>query len=47
VFKQAAEPVYAWFAENIEDGEKWLSLLQDEAGKAQEANEADYALDVN
>ena len=46
-FKTAAEPVYEWFSTSIEDGEKWLTLLQDEAGKAQAANEADYALDLN
>lgn len=34
-FKAAAEPVYAWFSENIEDGEKWLTLLQDEAAAAE------------
>ena len=46
-FKTAAEPVYEWFSSSIEGGDRWLTLLQDEASKAQEANEADYALDIN
>ena len=44
-FAAAAEPVYAWFGENIENGEKWLTLLRDAAAEAEsaiaEANESD------
>jgi len=41
-FADAAEPVYTWFAENVEDGKKWLNLLQDEAKKAEAAIAKDY-----
>ncbi len=46
-FKAAAEPVYAWFAENIEDGQRWVDLLQSEADAASAANEAAYEMDLN
>ena len=46
-FQSAAEPVYDWFAENIEGGQKWLDLLRSEADKATAANEAAYEMDLN
>ena len=46
-FAAAAEPVYGWFAENIEGGQKWLDLLRSEAEKATEAAEAAYEMDLN
>lgn len=46
-FQAAAEPVYAWFSENIEDGDKWLSLLRDEATRAQDDVMKAYESDLN
>jgi len=46
-FARAVEPVYTWFTESVEDGGKWLDLLQDEASKEREANAAAYEIDIN
>ena len=46
-FQTAAEPVYDWFAENIEGGQRWLDLLRSEADRATAANEAAYEMDLN
>ncbi|GGX71231.1 TRAP transporter substrate-binding protein [Saccharospirillum salsuginis] len=45
-FREAAAPVYTWFQENIEDGEKWYNLLASEAEEAEEAIEAQYEQDL-
>ncbi|MHA7879728.1 MAG: TRAP transporter substrate-binding protein [Saccharospirillum sp.] len=45
-FRQAAEPVYTWFQENIEDGEMWFNLLASEAAEAEAMIEAQYELDL-
>ena len=46
-FAAAAEPVYDWFAENIEGGQRWLDLIRSEADKAVQASEAAYEMDLN
>jgi len=46
-FKAAAEPVYTWFSENIDNGDEWLGLLQSEAEKAQAEIDAAYESDLN
>lgn len=45
-FREAAAPVYTWFQENIEDGEKWYDLLASEAEKAENMIEAQYEQDL-
>lgn len=45
-FKAAAEPVYAWFSENVESGQKYYDLLVSEAAKAEAAVDAQYAQDL-
>lgn len=45
-FAKAAEPVYAWFQENVEDGEKWYKLLDSEARKAEDEINAAYSADI-
>ncbi len=46
-FKAAAEPVYSWFANNVQDGQKWLDLLNESAAAAEKDIEAAYASDLN
>lgn len=46
-FADAAKPVYAWFKDNIEDGEKWFNLLNDAAQKAEQKVQTDYDADLN
>lgn len=45
-FKAAAEPVYAWFNNNVKDGEKWFNLLSASASSAEKEIEAAYASDL-
>lgn len=45
-FAKAAAPVYDWFKENVEDGEKWYNLLNDAAQKAEQKVAAEYAADL-
>lgn len=46
-FAKAAEPVYGWFKDNIEDGDKWFTLLDTEAKKAEQRVQAEYNMDLN
>jgi TRAP-type C4-dicarboxylate transport system substrate-binding protein len=45
-FAKAAAPVYDWFKENVEDGEKWYNLLNDAAQEAEQKVAAEYAADL-
>jgi len=45
-FAETAKPVYEWFQNNVEDGEKWYRLLDSEAQKAEEMIEASYEKDL-
>jgi len=45
-FKESAEPVYAWFKDNIKDGDKWFDLLSKSASTAENKIAKDYALDL-
>jgi len=45
-FKKSAEPVYAWFKDNIKDGDKWFDLLSKSASTAENKIAKDYALDL-
>lgn len=46
-FREAAQPVYSWFQENIEDGERWFDLLASEAEAAEAAIEESYEEDLH
>ncbi|MFT2098335.1 TRAP transporter substrate-binding protein DctP [Marinomonas sp. 2405UD66-6] len=46
-FAKAAEPVYSWFKESIEDGDKWFNLLSDAAKQAEQKVEAEYESDLH
>lgn len=45
-FAEAAEPVYTWFSENVEDGEFWYNLLDSEAQAAEEMIAEQYEEDL-
>ena len=45
-FAEAAKPVYTWFQENIEDGEKWYNLLNDAAKEAEKKIASEYDADL-
>ncbi|WP_236037343.1 TRAP transporter substrate-binding protein [Marinomonas vulgaris] len=46
-FKASAEPVYDWFKENVEGGEKWFNLLSASAQQAQQEIAVEYEKDLN
>lgn len=46
-FAKAAEPVYDWFKTNIEDGDKWFTLLDTAAKEAEQKVQAEYVSDLN
>ena len=46
-FRTAAEPVYAWFGENVEEGERWLTLFEEAAQQAADDIEKDNESDLN
>lgn len=46
-FAKAAEPVYSWFKENIQDGDRWFNLLNDAAKQAEQKVEAEYKSDLH
>ncbi|RKF14302.1 C4-dicarboxylate ABC transporter substrate-binding protein [Alginatibacterium sediminis] len=47
MFKDSAAPVYEWFKTSVKDGEKWITLLNDEAAKAEADIDKAYAADLN
>ncbi len=46
-FKTAVEPVYDWFASNVDGGEEVLAALRDEVAKAEAAMDETYAKEMN
>lgn len=46
-WQEGATPVYDWFASNVEDGETWLSRLQDSAKAAETQIDAENAGRLN
>lgn len=46
-FKASAEPVYDWFKDNVEGGDKWFNLLSASAEQAQKDIAVEYAKDLN
>ncbi len=47
MWQEAATPAYAWFAENIEDGQLWLDRLREAAAAAEAEIEAEYERRLN
>ena len=47
LWQEAAEPVYAWFGENIQDGDVWLKRLRDAASAAEAGIDASNASRLN
>lgn len=45
-FRNAATPVFTWFKENVEKGDKYYELLVTEASKAENAVDAAYSQDL-
>ncbi len=45
-FAEAAEPVYTWFSENVEQGERFYNLLDSEAREAEEMIAEQYEEDL-
>ena len=46
-FAEAAAPVYTWFADNVEHGQKFYDLLKSESEAAAAAIDAEYERDLN
>lgn len=46
-FREAAQPVYSWFENNVEDGALWFQRLSDAAAAAEAEIEAAYESDLN
>lgn len=46
-FRNAAQPVYTWFGDSVENGKKYYELLVSEAAKAEQAIDAAYMQDLN
>jgi TRAP-type C4-dicarboxylate transport system substrate-binding protein len=46
-FSDAVQPVYAWFAENVDGGDEVLGALRDAVTRAEDAIENGYAVELN